>query len=335
MAPSPDRSAPCLVAVGAEDCAMKRPESRRKINQEARDSDGKIWRDWNEINPWLFPLPSVLARDPGQIGQILQGLPEELLRDADRCPNPWRELSNNRFLTVGGYPELFCACASVLSAAIQLVRKVYARGDLIERAKQARTKLEFEAVNRMLFPGMWRSGAGLLLDAATQKGPNMLSQFEEHEARLLKMIAKQHGKLVTAARADKPTADSLRKKWPLLYLMLTNWLRCGHRGDPGFMFYSDPALTDLFSLLNWEGFKVTAEDLDSEQIEQMRGRLGLRKANEKLPLITGARMNRTGAYIQLNTQDAKIAKCEWPKTPLQLTCRIQLNGRVLYSGVPS
>ena len=47
------------------------------------------------------------------------------------------------------------------------------------------------------------------------------------------------------------------------------------------MFYSDPALADLFSLLDWQEYEFAAEVLNSEQIEQMRGRLGLRKANEK------------------------------------------------------
>jgi hypothetical protein len=163
----------------------------------------------------------------------------------------------------------------------------------------------------------------------------MLAEFEKREARLWKMIAKKRGKAAIANGALKPTAEPLRNKYPLLYLMLTNWIRCEHLGDPGFIFYSDPALADLFSLFDWQGFAVGGEELNSEQIEQMRGRLGLRKANEKIPLITGARMNPKTGIIELNTQDAKIAKREWPESPSQLRCRIELSGRVLYSGAPS
>jgi len=182
---------------------------------------------------------------------------------------------------------------------------------------------------------MWRADAGLLRDGAAQEGPEMLNQFKEHEARLLKMVAKKRGKAASSARSDKPTADRLRRKHPLQYLMVTNWLRCDCLGDPGFMFYSDNALADLFGLLDWQGFEVAADDTNSEQIEQMRGRLGLRKANEKLPLVTGAKMNHKTSVIKLNTQDAKIAKYEWPKTPPHLACRIELNGQILYSGAPS
>jgi hypothetical protein len=182
---------------------------------------------------------------------------------------------------------------------------------------------------------MWRKGAGLLREEAVQHGPDMLTEFEKRETALLKMAAKKRGRAAIVTRADKPTAKPLREHYPLLYLMVTNWLRCGHLGDPGFMFYSDQALADLFSLFDWQGFSIAAEELNSEQIEQMRGRLGLRKANEKIPQITGARLNSQTTLIELNTQDPKFAKYEWPKSPWQLRCRIELSGRVLYSGVPA
>jgi hypothetical protein len=293
---------------------MKRDESWSNSDHRARDSGRKTWRDWHETNPWLFPLPSELAKDPGPIGVTMRRIPGELLRDADRCTDSWADLCANRFIP-RGFHGLFRGCASVLPAALSLVHTAYSRGDLIERAKRSMTETECEAVNRKLFAGMWRSGAGLLRDGAVQEGPEMLSQFEEYEARLLKMVAKQRGKAASSARSDRPTADRLRRKHPLRYLMVTNWLRCGCLGDPGFMFYSDNALADLFSVFDWRGFEVAADDLNSEQIEQMRGRLGLRKANEKLPLVTGVRMNHKTSVIELNTQDAKIARYEWPKPP--------------------
>jgi hypothetical protein len=261
-------------------------------------------------------------------------IPNELLRDADRCPDPWADLCSNRFIP-RGFHDLFRACASVLPAAIRLARKVYSRGDLVERAKRGGSEAECEALNRKLFPAMWRADAGLLREAAAHKGPVWSHEFEEREARLVEIIAKKRGKAAAAARPRKLTADPLRDKWPLLYLMLTNWLRCGHFADVGLMFYSDSALADLFSLLNWRGFDVVAEDLDSEQIEKMRGRLGLRKAKEKLPLVTGARMDHKTGVIELNTHDAKTAKYEWPKYPLQLRCRVELSGQLLYRGATS
>lgn len=110
-------------------------------------------------------------------------------------------------------------------------------------------------------------------------------------------------------------------------------MRCGPLGDPGLCFYSDPSITELFSLFDWQGFKVTADDLDSEQIERMRERLGLRKANAKFPWITSARLNPKTNLIELNTLEAKVAKSEWPKSPLTLRCGVELCGQVLYRGI--
>jgi hypothetical protein len=291
------------------------------------------WPQMHEINPWLFPSVMELAQDGGPIGEVLRGIPSELQRDANRCPDPWGDLCTNRFIP-RGYHGLFRACASVLPAATRLARMVYSRGHLVEHDKQATTQVEREAVIRMLFPGMWRAGAGLLRDAAVQAGPDILTQFEADESKLLERIAKKHGKTAAAARSDKPTADRLRRKWPVHYLMLSNWPRLGHLGEPGLMFFSDRALADFFSLLDWSGFDIRADVFDSEQVEQMRGRLGLRKANEKIPLVTGARINPEKGVIELNTSPVELANREWPKLPLRLRCPIELNGRILYAGDP-
>lgn len=291
------------------------------------------WRDRHKVNPWLFPLPSELARDPGAIGHFLRGIPEELLRNADRCPDPWCELTNNRHLMVGGFPELFSACASMLPAAQNLIYKVYSRGDWVDRSKKANTTADCEAVIRNLFPSMWRVGADFLRSAAASEGAEMLSEFEKREAKLVKMIQKKKGK-EAAIPGKNPTAESLRTKQPLAYIMLTNWIRCGPLGDPGLMFYSDRALADLFSLLNWHDFEVDSDGINSEQIEQLRGRLGLRKANEKMPYITGVKVDRKTGFLELNTHDAKLAASEWPKIALKLHSRIELSGRLLYGGAP-
>jgi len=161
----------------------------------------------------------------------------------------------------------------------------------------------------------------------------MLSEFEKREGELVRRIQKKEGK--GAAIGTKiPTAESLRSDRPIEYLLLSGWIRCGCLGDPGFMFYSDRALADLPSLLNWDGFELDPDGVNIGQIEQLRGRLGLRKANEKMPYITGVRMSPNSGIIQLNSIDAKLAASEWPKRPLKLRSPILLNGRQLYGGVP-
>jgi hypothetical protein len=261
----------------------------------------------------------------------MRQLPEEVLRDADRCPEPWADLCTNQFIP-RGFHGLFRACASVRPAALHLVHSVYSRGNWVEQAKRAITEVEREKMVRRLFPMMWRAGAGVLWDAAAQNGGDTLRAFEEREARLLRMRAKQKGKSSAAVRSDKPTAKPIRLKRPLAYLMVTGWLRCGDGDDPGLCFYSDEALTALFELFDWQGFHIVADDLTNDAIEQMRGRLGLRKALEKLPYVTGARMNGTSDFIELNTLDSKVAKRQWSKTPSRLGCKVVLDGRVLYRG---
>jgi len=233
-------------------------------------------------------------------------------------------------LMAPGHRELFRACASVLVAAVRLAPAGYGAGtisgNLVERLTRAKTKAERERLTRKLFAVYWRIDPDLRTKTA-QADPRILREFEERETHLLSLIAKKKGKAATVARSGRLTAEALRRDYPLAYLMLTNWLRCGHLSDPGFFFYSDSALAELFSILNWK--------LGSEQIEQMRGRLGLRKANAKRPLVTAARLNPDTNLIELNTFDAKAAKFEWPKPPWTLRCRLELSGRVLYAGAPS
>jgi len=38
----------------------------------ALDRSAKSWRDWNEINPWLFPSVLELAEDRGPMGELLR-----------------------------------------------------------------------------------------------------------------------------------------------------------------------------------------------------------------------------------------------------------------------
>ena len=187
------------------------------------------WSKWHELNPWLFPPPSELAQDRGPIGEFLRRVPAELLRDADRCPDPWANLCTNRFIPPS-FHSLFGACASVLPAATRLARSIYSRGDLVERAKRGGSEAECEDLNRKLFPALWRADAGLR-EAAAQEGPDMLRKFQEHEARLLEVIAKKHGKTAAATRPDNPTAEPLSRVFPVPSLMLVNWLRCGPLGQ--------------------------------------------------------------------------------------------------------
>lgn len=258
----------------------------------------------------------------------------EILRDCARCPNPWADLRSNKVLP-HGFHGLFEACESVLAAARQLLPEAYGAGRggiLFRRAEQAKAPAQREAALRKLFPVSWRADTELRI-IAKEAGADALREFDEREERYLKMMAKKKGKAAAENRSAKLTAEPLRRKHTLEYLMMTGWVRCGPLGDPGLCFYSDAALADLFSLFDWRGFNVNPEDLSSERIERMRERLGLRKAHEKIPWITSARINPVSNHIELNTLEAKVAKSEWPKSPLTLRCSVELCGQVLYPGI--
>lgn len=306
------------------------------VSVKARSDDFWTWSRLRAINAWLFPCVVELANDRGPIGELLRRIPQEILRDSARSSDPWADLCSNRFVPLG-FHGLFAACASVLPAVRQLAPAGYGAGmggQLFKQAKRARASAQRDAVLRHLFPVCWRIDAQLRAKAA-KAGPQALDEFNKREAHLSRTMEKKNGKAAVATHPGKIMGERLHSKHSLAYLMATGWIRCGPMGDPGLCFYSDPALAELFSLFDWQRFKIVADDLNSEQIEHMRGRLGLRKAHEKLPLVTSARINPETHLIELNTLEAKIAKCEWPKSPHTLRCRVELCGHVLYRGVTS
>lgn len=72
----------------------------------------QTWQHWHEVNPFLFPLPLDLREnDRGMIGHLLNRIPLESVKDANRCPNPWEDLASMKF--PAPYRSLFLACASV------------------------------------------------------------------------------------------------------------------------------------------------------------------------------------------------------------------------------
>ena len=293
----------------------------------------RSWAEWQGINPWLFPSIAELSQDRGPIGHILRGIPGELQRDADRCANPFEELASMRCLNVGGLTELFRACASVRAAALRLTHKVYDRGGLTERVRRARVGRERERLAKRLFDAMYRAGAEILREGAVEAGREFELEFADREARLLARCRKKLGHNAVLNWPSRPSAESIRTNHPLEYLLLLLHLRFGPLGDPSLMFFSNRAVSELFDLLDWTGFDVDHDKISIEQIEKMRERLGLRPANVKLPYVTSVRQNPCTNIIELNTNVANVATCEWPSKPLGLKTEIKIGKFVLYGGV--
>ena len=102
----------------------------------------RTWRDWQEINPFLFPSLIELRDGPGLVGWALQTIPEGIVRDADRCPDPWHELSRVPFVKQG-HREFYRAAASLVSAVERLAGICGVSNCVVQTAKQRAGECRF------------------------------------------------------------------------------------------------------------------------------------------------------------------------------------------------
>ena len=213
----------------------------------------RTWRDWQEINPWLFPSLVELRNDPGFVGWALQSIPEECVRDVNRCPDPWRELSSLPFVEQG-HREFYSATASLVPAVERLAGIAWGEGsassNVRDRLEKARTKADRARHGRILFSAMFKADPQKLKTAAESKGiEEIVANFRHYEVNLRAAEAKRSGKSKTLLTSEQPSYKTLCQREPISVLLVVNWLRCGGDGDPGFCFFSSYALERFFNLL--------------------------------------------------------------------------------------
>jgi hypothetical protein len=297
----------------------------------------KTWQDWHEIRPDLFPLPLELREAQSRsIGCRLREIPLELVKDANRCPNPWLDLASMKL--IAHYRSLFLSCASVLSAWDILADFGWGgatgakqRSRLSERMENARKcgedakalRLEKKIVDAML-----RYDPELTKKLARNAGDEKLQAFDavsresrERSRRPMRMDSRERAKV------------RLTETYPIQILIVSNWIRCGTLDDPGWCFFTNQALANLLSLLDWTGFDVKGEDISAEQVEQICVRLGLRKPDNGFLCYSDAKLDDKSGVIRLNHFPPKKAREEFPKDASELCAPIRLGQRTLYAGI--
>lgn len=296
----------------------------------------KTWRDWHEIMPNVFPMPLELREaHPGSIGIVLRKIPLELVKDANRCPNPWQDMASMKF--IAHYRSVFLSCASVLPAwellagcgwggatgAKQSSRLSERLQDALKRGDEAETRrLEKKIVDAML-----RYDPETAEKLARNAGDEKLQAFDE----VKKESRERNRRPLREGGRERATSD-FPKNYPIQIVLASNWIRCGDVGDPSLCCYTNQALASLLSLFDWTGFDVEGEDISAEQVEQVCVRLGLRKPVDEFLVYSDARLDGRSGVIQLNHFPPNKPR-EFPKDGWKLRAPIRLGQRTLYDGI--
>lgn len=290
----------------------------------------QTWQHWHEINPVLFPLPLELREaQSGSIGFLLQKIPLELVKDANRCPNPWQDLASMKF--IAHYRSLFLSCASVLPAWELLAdygwggatgAKQHSR--LADRMLDARKRgdhAEARRLEKKIVDAMLRYDPELAKKLARNAGDEKkLRAFEE-----LSRESRKRSRRPVRGNSRENAKARLTEKYPIQILLVSNWIRCGNSGDPGWLFFTNHALANLLTLLNW--------NVSSEMVEQICIRLGLRKPDDGFLVFSDVKLDDTLGVIRLNHFPPKKAREEFPKDAWKIRAPIQLGQRTLYAGI--
>ncbi len=287
------------------------------------------WQDWHEINPSLFPLPLELREiHSGSIGVLLRNIPLELVRDANRCPNPWQDLASMEFIPA--YRSLFLSCASVLPAWELLAgfgwggatgaKQSSRLSERMEEARRRGDKAEALRIERKIVDAMLRYDPEPAKKIAINIGDENLMAFQE-----LNIKSRERNRRPVQPNSKESAKARLVAQYQIQILLVSNWIRSGSSGDPGWLFYTHPALASLFSAFDFP--------ISSEAIEQKCVRLGLRKPDAGFLVFSNAIKDAESGIIRLNHLPPKMARQEFPKDAWKLRSPIKVGHRTFYAGI--
>ena len=239
-----------------------------------------------------------LDQDKGFIGQILRRLDSWILVEADRWDDPWKFLLGVRGVSKSDR-DVFAAAQSQRIAAVRVVDLLASWGtvrgnprEAVIRAMAGGNKNKISKATAKFVRAMWKTQSQDIRINLDKTEPS--SRGRADAERLLevetKQLVRRHGSAWRDATTSEITNnDVIYNK--LAVLLVRWWMRCGSGGSPGLMFFSNKALTELFSIL------LNDDKLEMNRVEQTRYRLGLKPSSNKTPLITGVIANDTEGKI--------------------------------------
>jgi hypothetical protein len=251
--------------------------------------------------------PTDLKADPFLGAKILQHAPDFIFREAERWPHPWRFLLDVRGLPPACY-DLFRAAESV-SRAMQRYQNMLAgfatfQRDLGEEMQErsqkgdvkGATQLAEKLSREMVKHGLWQDDSPRAIEDEPSR------ELQSLKAKAEQALVKRHGRKNLSIPKAKDFAWT--SDWALAgYLMVSNWLRWGKRGEPGLCYYGDQALADLLAILIRVKHSPPERFVRRDYFRKCRQLLGLEQAYYRKPFVIGARR-------VLNSNQIEI-ECRW------------------------
>jgi len=266
-----------------------------------------------------------LAQDKGFIGQVLRRQPDWLLKEADRWEDPWNFLLGLRGLAKSEQ-DVFRAARSVREGAQRatdlLAEWGSGRTSLRENLKNAVANGYQPAIDKAVtkfIRAVWKTQSQDFQERLATAG--LCSKHRVYVERLIKEesdnLKRRHGKHWSSKTSSQITTRVVLYH-RLIVLLVRWWVRCGPNGLPGFMVFSNKALTDLLSIL------LDDQNLKADRVEQTRYRLHLKPASEKKPLIVRVIPNHDKGEIFFQGRRWIIRGPETGETRSgDTTCRVQ------------
>lgn len=243
------------------------------------------------------PFDSVceLAADPGLIGHALRRLPEWMRREADRWPDPWRFLLPVPDMPKG-FRQLFSAAQSQRKA-LHRIAEITRRAGSIDTSWGRKMIVATEAgdwktarhAQDKVFASFWRyDRAKRLLDSAKRISPAMEAEVRKRAYDLHLKACRKLGR-AKADTEDRPAVfEPVTMTEKIAWELVCGWLR-NQNGAPGYCFFSDDALLDVFRV------RLKSPELPFETVRKTRRSLGLKKAT----IFIYAAENKTTGFWEL------------------------------------
>ena len=238
--------------------------------------------DLRAANPDLFPSPLELSRDKGPIGKLLRRIPERILKEAGRWPDPWGFLRG-----VPGVSStdstVFESAASANNGWLRLTHMAKGTATLntdwdaeLRQAVANGNQAMLEHATRKCFAAMWRYE--LFRADVPSEDERIQDEFRQRGVEARRQLVKR-GRRAEAERGIPLPGNAELRQFRLEFMLVEWWVRCGESGVPGLMFWGNAAITEaLRNLLN-------RPQLTPAAVKRARRNLGLVPASEKTPFV--------------------------------------------------
>lgn len=267
------------------------------------DKPARVWAELHELNPVLFPSLLELSRDKGPIGQVLRRMPEWILNEAGRWPDPWKFLCGVHGVSPINR-SVFEAAASATNGRLHLIHIAKGTATLnadweaeLRQARGSRNPAMIEHATRKCFTPMWQY-EDFRADVENVD-ESIRDEFHRRGAEVHKELVKR-GRRAEAERGNPLPGDATFQQFRLELTLVEWWVRQGVEGVPGFMFWRNETLTKFLYLCSGGRPQQFVENRDRRcnYVKYVRQQLGLIPVGGKTHFVwrVSIKANSDGDY---------------------------------------